>query len=173
MSDSETPWTAAHQAPLSFTQSPGLCASSCSLHQWCHPTISFSAAPFSSYPLSLPASGSFPMGQFFISGGQSTGASASASILPKHIQDWFSLGLTGLISLFSKGLSGVFSETTVWRHQFFGAHPSWWSQLSHPYMTTGKTTALTIWTFVRKVMSLLFNMLSVFAVAFFQEASVF
>ena len=98
------------------------------------------------------------MSQFFKSGGQSTGVSASASVPPMNTQDWSPLGLTGLISLQSKGLSRVFFNTTVPKHQFFGAQLSLWSN-SHPYMTTEKTIALTIWTFVSKVMSLLFNML--------------
>ena len=94
---------------------------------WCHPTISPSATPFSFCLQSLPASGSFPMSQLFSSGGQSTGVSASASVLPINIQGWFPLGLTGLISLQSKQLSRVFSNTTVQKHQFFSAHPSIWS----------------------------------------------
>ena len=98
--------------------------------------------------------------------GQSIRASASASVLPMHIQVWFPLGLTGLISLQSKGLSRVFSSTTVWRHQFFDTQPIKKVQLSHLYMTTGKTIALTKWTFVSKVMSLLFNTLSRFVIAF-------
>ena len=88
------------------------------MSQGCHPTISSSVAS-SLCPQSFPASGSFQMNQFFMSGGQSIGASASASALPKNIQDWFPLGLTGLISLLSKGLSRVFSSTTIWKHQFF------------------------------------------------------
>ena len=99
------------------------------------------------------------MNQFFVSGGQSIGASALALVLPMNIQDWFHLGLTGLISLQSKRLSRVFSNTTVQKHQFFSTQPSLRSN-SHPYMTTGKTVALTRQTFVGKVMSLLFNMLS-------------
>ena len=91
--------------------------------------------------------------------GQRIGASASASVLPMNIQGWFPLGLTGLISLKSKGLSRIFSRTTVQKHQFFSAQPSLWSN-SHLYMTTGKTIALTRWTFVGKVMSLLFNTLN-------------
>ena len=100
---------------------PWACSNSCPLSQWCHPTTSSSVVPFSSRLQSLPASGNFPMSQFFTSGGQSIGASASASVLSMNIQDWFPLGLTGLISLQSKGLSRVFSNTTVWKHQFFGA----------------------------------------------------
>ena len=116
-------------------------------------------------PWSFPASGSFTLSQFFASDGQSIGASASASILPMNIQDWFPLGWTGWISLQSKGLSRVFSNTTVEKHQFFGAQVFFTVQLSHPYMTTGKTIALTRWTFVGKVMSLLFNMLSRLVIA--------
>ena len=97
---------------------PGPCSNSCPSSRWCHPTISFSVIPFSSCPHSFPASESFPMSQFFPSGGQSIGA--SASILWMNIQDWFPLGLTGLISLQFKGLSRVFSNTTVQKHQFFG-----------------------------------------------------
>ena len=107
--------------------SPRVCSNSCPLSQWCHPTISFSVITFSSCPQSFLATGSFPMSQLFASGGQSIGALASASILPKNIQDWFLLGLTGLISLQSKGLSRVSSNTTVWKHQFFSAQPSLWS----------------------------------------------
>ena len=92
---------------------------SCPLSQWCHPTISSSVVPFSSRLQSFPASGSFQMSQFFTSGGQTIGVSASASVLPMNIQDWLLLGLTGLISLLSKGLSRVFSNTTVQKHQFF------------------------------------------------------
>ena len=112
--------------------SPGACSSSCPLSSWCNPTISSSVACFSSCPQSFPTSGSFPMSWLFTSGGQSIGASASASVLPKEIQGWFPLGLTGLISLLSKRLSRVFSSTTVQRHQFFGPQPSLWSN-SHIY----------------------------------------
>ena len=129
-----------------------------------HPTISFSVVPFSSCLQSFLASGYFLTSQLFTLGGQNIGASASASVLPMNIQDWFPLRLTGLISLQSKGLSRVFSNTTVQKHQFFSVQPSLWSN-SHSYTTTGKTIALTRWTFVRKVMSLLFNMLSRFVIA--------
>ena len=103
----------------------GACSNSCPLSQWYHPTISSSVIPFSSCLQSSPASGSFQMSQFYISGGQSIGA--SASVLPMNIQDWFPLELTGWISLQSKGLSGGFSNTTVQKHQFFGAQHSLWS----------------------------------------------
>ena len=103
---------------------------------------------------------SFQMSQLFASGGQSIGVSASTSVFPMNIQDWFPLGWTGWISLKTKGLSRVLSNTTVQKYQFFGAQLSLLVQLSYPYMTTGKTIALMRWTFVGKVMSLLFNMLS-------------
>ena len=106
---------------------PKVCLNSCPLSRWCHPTISSSVIPFPSCLQSFPASGSFPMSQLFISGGQSTEASASASVPPMNIQDWFPLGLTYLISLQSKGLSRVFSNTTVQKHQFFGAQPLLWA----------------------------------------------
>ena len=105
---------------LSFTNSLSLCSRLCPLSQWHHLTISSSVTHFSYCPQSFPASGSFPMSQLFTSCGQSIGASASASVLPMNIQGWFPLGLTGLISLLSKGLTRVFSNTTVPKHQFFG-----------------------------------------------------
>ena len=98
---------------------PRVCSNSCPLTQGCHPTLSSSAVPFSSCLQYFPASGSFPMSQFFVSGGQSIGASASASVLSMNIQGWFPLGLTSLLSLHSKGLSRVFSNITVQKHQFF------------------------------------------------------
>ena len=127
--------------------SPGFCPNSCPLSQWCHPTISFSAAPFSFWLQSFPASRPIPVSQLFQSGDQSIGA--SVSVLPMNIQDWLPTGLTGLISLLSRGLSRVFSTTIIWKHQFFSAQ-HW------------KTIALTIPSFVSKMMSLLFNMLSRF-----------
>ena len=117
-----TPWTAACQASLSFTISPSL-SNSCLLSWWSHPTISSSVVPFSSCLQFFPASGSFPMSQQFTSVGQSIGASASASVLPMDIQGWFPSGWTALISLQSKGLSRIFSSTSVWRHRFFEAQP--------------------------------------------------
>ena len=110
-----TPWTAACQASLSITWA---CSSSCPSSQWCHTTTSSSVVPFS-HLQSFPASGSFPMSQPFTSHGQSIGVSASASLLPMNIQAWNPLGLTGLISLQSKGLSRIFSNITVQKHQFF------------------------------------------------------
>ena len=106
------------------------------------------------------------MSRFFTSGGQIIGVSASASVLPMNIQNLVPLGWTGWISLQSKRLSRVFSNTTVQKHRFFGTQPKFIIQLSHPYMTTGKTIALTRWTFVGKVVSLLFNILSSLVIAF-------
>ena len=128
--------------------------------------------PFSSCSQSFLAWGSFPTSRLFASGALSIGASASVSVLPMTIQGWFPWGLTGLISLLSKGLSRVFSSTIVQKQQFF-CLAIFMAQLSQLYMTTGRTIVLTIQTFVSKVMSLLFNMLSRFAVDFFQGASSF
>ena len=114
-----TPLTAAPQASCP-SLSPGVCSNSCPLWQWCHPTISSSVIPFSCLP-SFPASEFLLMSQFFTSGGQSIGVSASASVLPMYIQGWFPLRLTGLLSLQSKELSRVFSNTTVQKHWFFGS----------------------------------------------------
>ena len=118
-----TPWIAARQASRP-SPTPGVHSNSHPSSWWCHPAISSSVVPFSSCPQSLPASESFPLSQLFTSGGRSIGPSASASVLPKNIQGWFPLGL---ISLLSKGLSRVLSNTTVWKHQFFGAQPSLWN----------------------------------------------
>ena len=142
---------------------PRACSNPCPLSQWCHPTISSSVIPFSSHLQSFPASGSFPMSQFFASGSQSIGASASASVLPINIQDWFALGWTG--SRAQGTLRGLLQHhsskvSILWCSAFFMV------QLSHPYMTTGKTIALTRQTFVDKVMSLLFHMLIRFIAAF-------
>ena len=127
MSDPLQPHGQLHSRVPYPSPSPRACSNSCPLSQWCHPTISFSIVPFPSCLQSFPASGSFPMSQFFASGGQSIGVSASASVLPMNIQDWFPLGLTGWISLQSKGLSRVFSNTTVQKHQFFSVQLSIWS----------------------------------------------
>ena len=160
------PWTTAHQAYPSITNFrslPKLMSIESAMPSnhliLCHPLL-FSC------PQSFPASGSFQMSQLFASGGHSIGVSASTSLFPMNTQDWSPLGWTGGISLQSKGLSRVFSNTTVQKHQFFGAQLSPQSQLSHPYMTTGKTVALTKRTFVGKVMSLLFNMLFRLVTAF-------
>ena len=112
-----------HTRPPCPSQTPRVHPNSCPLSWWCHPTISSSVIPFSC-PQSFLASGSFPMSQLFALGGQSIGVSASTSVLPMNTQDWSPLGWTGWISLQSKGLSGVFSNTTVQKHQFFGAQKS-------------------------------------------------
>ena len=120
VSDSLQPHGLQHARFPCPSPTPRAYSNSCPLSWWCHPTISYSVIPFSSLQ-SFPASGSFQMNQFFTSVGQSIGVSASASVLPMNIQEWFLLGLTGWISLQSKGLSRVFSNTTVQKHQFFGA----------------------------------------------------
>ena len=117
-----TPWTATCQASPSIARE--VYSNSCPLTQWWHPTISSSVIPFSSHLQSSPSSGCFLMSQFFTLGGQNIGVSASASVLPMNIQDWFPLGWPGWISLQSKGLSTVFSNTTVQKQQFFGAQLS-------------------------------------------------
>ena len=122
-----------HARPLCPSPAPGVHSESRPSSQWCHPAISSSVVPFSSCPQSLPASESFPVSQFFAWGGQSTGISALASFLPKNTQDWSPLGWTSWISLQSKGLSRVFSNTTVQKHQFFGVQLSSQSN-SHKHM---------------------------------------
>ena len=166
MSNSLGPHELQHTRPPCPSPIPGVHPNSCPSSQWCRPAISSSVVPFSSCLQSFPASGSLPVSQFFPSGGQSTRAS-EVSVLPMNIQDWFPLGLTVLTSLQSKGFSRVFSNTTVQKYQFFSTQSSLWSnQLSHPYITTGKTIALTRRTFVSKVTSLLFNTLSRIITAF-------
>ena len=127
-SNSLWPHELQYARPPCSSQSPGAYSNSCPLSQWCHLTISSSVLP-----LLLPSIFSsirvFPMSQLFASGGQSIGASASALVLPMNIQDWFPLGLTGWVSLLSKGLSRVFSKTTVQKHQFFSLQVSLWSPL--------------------------------------------
>ena len=162
---SATPWIAAHQAFLSIIisrSSPKLSPSS----RWCHPAISSSVVPFSSCSQSLPASGSFPVSQLFTWGGTKYWSFSFSISLPKNTQDWSPLAWTGWISLQSKELSRVFSNTTVRKHQFFGTQLS--SQSNSHIHTCGKTTvktiALTRRTFVDKAMSLLFKMLSRFVI---------
>ena len=154
VSDSLRPHGLQHARLPCPLPTPGAYSNSCPFSQWCHPTISSSVVPFS-HLQPFPVSGSFPVSQFFTSGGQSIGVSVSASVLPMNTQDWSPSEWTGCISLQSKGLSRVFPNTTVqasilWHSAFFTV------QLSHPYMTTGKTIALNRWTFVGKVMSLCF-----------------
>ena len=120
------PWTVATRLPW-CSPSPRVCSNSCPISQWCHPTILSSVTPFSSCPQSFPTSGSFPMSWLFASSCQIIGASASASALPMNIQGWFPLRSTSFISLQSKGLSGIFSSTTMWKHPFFSTQPSLWS----------------------------------------------
>ena len=124
VSNSLWPHEPQHGRPPCPSPSPAAYPNSCPLSQWCHPTISSSVVLFSSCPQSFPASGSFPMSQLFVSGGQSIGVSASTSILPMNTQDWSPLGWTGWISLQSKGLSRVFTNTTVQKHWFFEAQLS-------------------------------------------------
>ena len=124
VSDSLRPHESQHTRPLCPSPTPGVYPNSCPLSRWCHPAISSSVVPFSSCPQSLPGSGSFPMSQLFTWGGQSIGVSTSASVLPMNTQDWSPLGWTGWISLQSKRLSSVFSNTTVQKHQFFSAQLS-------------------------------------------------
>ena len=127
VSDTLWPDGLQHIRPPCPSPAPRACSSSCPSIWWCYPRISPSVVPFSSYLQSFPASGSFPVTQFFPSGSQSIRAPASASVLPMNIQDWFPLGLIGLISLQSKGLSRVFSNTKVQKHQFSGTQLSLWS----------------------------------------------
>ena len=129
MSDSLWSHGPQHTRPPCPSPTPGVYSNSCPLRQWCHPTISSSVIPFSSCLQSFPASGSFQMSQFFTSGGQNIGVSASTSVLPMNTQDWSPLGWTGWISLQSKGLSRVFSNSTVQKHQFFGVQLSLESKL--------------------------------------------
>ena len=124
VSDSLQPHESQHARPPCPSPTSGVHSYSCPLSRWCHPAISSSVVPFSYCPQSLPASQSFPMSQLFAWGGQSTGVSALASFLPRKSQGWSPSEWTGWLSLQSKGLSGVFSNTTVQKHQFFGTQPS-------------------------------------------------
>ena len=132
MSDSLRPHESQHARPPCSSPTPGVYPNPCSSSWWCHPAISSSVIPFSSCPQSFPASGSFPVSQLFASGGQSIGVSASTSVLPMKTQDWSPLGWNGWIILQSKGLSRVFSNTMVQKHQFFSAQLSSLSN-SHIY----------------------------------------
>ena len=165
MSDSLKPHGLQHTRFLCPSLSLRVLSNSYPLNWWYHPTISSSVVPFFSCPQSFPPTGSFPVSWLFASGGQSITASTSAWVLPMNIQGGFSLGFTGLISLHYRGLSRVLQHHSskapvLQRSAFFMV------QLSHPYMTTGKMTALTIWTFVGKVMSPFLNMLSRFLITF-------
>ena len=166
VSDSLGPHGLQHTTSPCPSPTPGgvVLEDSCPSSQWCHPTISSSVVPSSSHLQSLPASGSFQMSQFFASDGRSIGVSASPSVLLVNIQDWFPLRLTGLISLQSKGLSRVFSNTTVQKHQVFRTQLYYSPTLTsiHDYWKNHSFDQ----TFVGKAMSLLFNMLSRLVIAF-------
>ena len=159
-SNSLRPHGLQHARPPCPSSTPRACSDSCPLSQWCHPTISSSVVPVSSCPQSFPAPGSFPMSHIFTSGGQSIGVWASASVLPMNILDWFPLGWTSWISLQSKGLWRVFSNTTVQKHQFFGAQPSLWSNSHVHTWLLEKTIALTMF----------FNMLSRLVIGFLPKS---
>ena len=148
--------------------SPWVCSNSYPLSQWCHPTISSSVIPFSSWPQSFPASWSFPVSWLFPSGGQRIGTLTSASVLPMNIQAWFPLGLTGLVSLLSMGLSRIFSNTTVQSINSLALSLHYGPNLTSilTSITTGKSIDLIMWTFVSKAMPLLLNMLPRFVTAF-------
>ena len=165
MSNSLGPHGLQHARPPCPSPTPGIYSNSCPLSQWRHPTISSSVICFSSHVQSSPASGSLQKSQLFASGGQSIGVSAWTSVLQMNTQDWFPLGWVGWITLLSNGLKSLLqhhsSKASSLRHSAFFI-----VQLSHPYMTTGKTIALTRQTFAGKVMSLLFNMLSSLAITF-------
>ena len=165
-SDSLWPHEPQHARPPCPSPTPGVHPNQCPLSLWCHPTISSSVVPFTSCPQSFPASGSFPMSQLFASGGQIIGVSASASVLPINTQDWSPLGWTGWISLQSKGLSRVFSNTTVQTHQIFDTQLSLWSNSYIHTWLLETPLALTRWTFLDKGMSLLFNIVSRLVIVF-------
>ena len=154
MSKSLQPHELQRARPPCPSPTPRVYSSSCPSSRWCHPAISFSVSPFSSCPQSLPESGSFPMSQLFPWGGQSIGVSASKSVLPMNTQDWSPLEWTSWVSLQYKGLSRVFSNTTVQKASILQCSAFFIVQLSHPYMTTGKTMALTRRTVVGKVSAL-------------------
>ena len=166
MSDSLRPQGLQHTRLPCPSLCPKVCSNSCPLSQWCHPTISSSVSPFSSCPQSFPASGSCPMSWLFTSGGQSIGVSVSASVLPKNIQGWLPLGLTGWISLQSRGLSRSFPEP--W---FKSINSSVLSFLYSPSLTSvhdyWKNHSSDYMDLVSRVMSLLFNTLSRFVMAYF------
>ena len=145
---------------------PGVYPNSCSLSQWCHPTFSFSVIPFSSCLQSFPAWGSFQMSQFFTSGDQSIGVLASVSVLPLNIQDCITLGRTGWISFAAQGTLKSLLQQHSSKASILLGSAFFIVLLSYPYMTTGKTVALTRWAFVGKVISLLFKMLSWLVITF-------
>ena len=164
-----TPWIAAHQASLSIINSWNLLTLMSIVLVMPSPAISSSVIPFSSLLQSFPASGAFQMSQLFATGGQSIGVSASTSVLPMNIQDWFPLGWTGWISLQSKTLKSLLQHHSS-KASIFRCSAFFIVQLSHPYMITGKTIGLTRWTFVGKVTSLHFNMLSRLVITFLPKS---
>ena len=151
--------------------SSGACSNSCPFSWWYCPTILSSVIPFSPYLLSFPASGSFALSWLFASGGQSFGASALASVLPMYTKVWFPLGLTGLICLQYKGLLKGLHQHHNTKASILQCSAFFMVQLSHPYMTTGRSIALTRWTFASKIMSLLFNMLSRLVITFLPRSN--
>ena len=169
VSVSSRPHEPQHTRPPCPSPTPRVYSNSCPLSQWCHPTISSSVVPLSSHLQSFLGSRSFPISQLFASGDQSIGASTLATVLPMNIQSWFPLGLTGLISFaVQETLKGLLQHhslkaSILWQPAFLIV------QLSQPYVNTGETIALTIWTFVSKVMTLIFNILSRFVIAFLQR----
>ena len=169
LSDSLWPHEPQYSRPPCPSQTPRVHPNPCPSSRWCHPTLSSSVIPCLLCLQSFPASGFFQVSQFFASGGQNIGVSTSASVLPMNIQDWFPLGWTIWISLQSKGLLQHHSSkaSILWCSAFFTI------QLSLTYMTTGKTIALTRWTFVGKVMSLIFYVLSGLVISFLPRTSIF
>ena len=162
MPESLQPYELNHARLPCPSLSPRVCSNACPLSQWGNPIISSSSTLFSSCPLSFPASGSFSVSQLFTSGSQSIGASASASVLPMNIQGWFPLGLTAIQKTLKSLLQHHNLKASILQHSAFSYGPT----PTSVYMTTGKTLALTRQIFVHKVMSLLFNMLSSFVIAF-------
>ena len=171
--DSLRPHEWQHARPPSLSPAPRVYSNPCPSSWWCHPTISSSVVPFSSFPQSLPASGSFPMSQLFAWGGLSIGASASAPVLPMNTQIWSPLWWTGCYLLAVQGTLKSLPQHYSSKASILQCSAFITVQFSHSYMTTGKTTALTRWIIVGKVMSLLLNMLSRLVITFLPGVSVF
>ena len=166
MSDSLWPHGLQHARPPCPSPTPGVYSNSCPSSQWCHPTVLFFVVLFSSSLQSFPASGSFPRSQFFVSGGQSIGVSASVSVLPNEYSGLISFRMDWLDLLVVQKNPKSLLQHLSWKASILWCSALFIVQLSHPYMTTGKTIVLTRWAFVGKVMSLLFNMLSRLVIAF-------
>ena len=173
MSDFLRPHGLQHTTPPCPSPTPRVYSNSSPLGWWCHPTNSPSVIPFPSHLQSFPASGSSEMSQFFASGGQSIGVSASASVLPMTIQDRFPLGWTGWSSLAVQGILKSFLQHNNSKASIFQCSAFFIVRLSHPYVTTGKTIALSRRNFVGNIMSLLFNMQSTLVITFLPRASIF